>query len=141
MNPVEISEMKIDKTNKKISLVVPDDQLSMAIGRHGQNIRLASKLIGWEIDVTGKESKSKEAIAAASRELGGEPEPARQEEPSNARPISELEGVGPKTEKALIAAGYDTIEKIKALGVEDLVKVDGIGQKTAEKIIKSAKGM
>jgi N utilization substance protein A len=141
LNPVEISEMKIDKTNKKISLVVPDDQLSMAIGRHGQNIRLASKLIGWEIDVTGKESKSKEAIAAASRELGGEPEPARQEEPSNARPISELEGVGPKTEKALIAAGYDTIEKIKTLGVEDLVKVDGIGQKTAEKIIKSAKGM
>jgi N utilization substance protein A len=141
LNPVEISEMKIDKTNKKISLVVPDDQLSMAIGRHGQNIRLASKLIGWEIDVTGKESKSKEAIAAASRELGGEPEPARQEEPSNARPISELEGVGPKTEKALIAAGYGTIEKIKALGVEDLVKVDGIGQKTAEKIIKSAKGM
>ena len=50
-----------------------------------------------------------------------------------------LEGVGPKVEKVLIAAGYDTIEKIKNLTAEDLTKLDGIGAKTAEKIIKSAK--
>ena len=53
--------------------------------------------------------------------------------------LTELDGVGPKVEKALRAAGYDTIEKIKALTVEDLTKLDGIGKKTAEKILKSAK--
>jgi len=142
LNPVEITEMKIDKTNKKISLVVPDDQLSMGIGRHGQNIRLASKLIGWEIDIRGKESKSKEALEAASRELGGEPEVVKNEETAaKTMDISELEGVGPKTQKALAAAGYDTVDKIKVLSAEDLVKVEGIGLKTAEKIIKSAKGL
>jgi len=147
LNPVEITEMKIDKINKKISLVVPDDQLSMGIGRHGQNIRLASKLIGWDIDIRGKESRSKEALEAASRELGGdepktsESEVAAAEGTSNATAVSELEGVGPKTAKALVAAGYDTIDKIKNLNVEDLTKVEGVGPKTAEKIIKSAKGL
>jgi len=145
LNPVELLEMKIDKTNKKISLVVPDDQLSMGIGRHGQNIRLASKLIGWDIDIRGKESRSKEALEAASRELGGEPEPAKSGEAAveapGGKPISELEGVGPKIASALIAAGYDTIDKIKGLSAKDLTKVEGIGPKTAEKIIKSAKGL
>ncbi|MEI6863326.1 MAG: transcription termination factor NusA [Candidatus Omnitrophota bacterium] len=145
LNPVEITEMKIDKTNKKISLIVPDDQLSMGIGRHGQNIRLASKLIGWDIDIRGKESKSKEALEAASRELGGEPEPVVKEEAVESAvegtATPELEGVGPKTIKALVAAGYDTIEKIKGLSVEDLTKVEGVGPKTAEKIIKSVKGL
>ncbi len=143
LNPVEITEMKIDKTNKKISLVVPDDQLSMGIGRHGQNIRLASKLIGWEIDIRGKESRSKEALEAASRELGGEPAVKEEavEASAEGTPISELDGVGPKTAKALMAAGYDTVEKIKGLTAEDLTKVEGIGPKTAEKILKSANNL
>lgn len=143
LNPVEITEMKIDKTNKKISLVVPDDQLSMGIGRHGQNIRLASKLIGWEIDIRGKESRSKEALEAASRELGGEPAVKEEavEASTEGTPISGLDGVGPKTAKALTAAGYDTVEKIKGLTAEDLTKVEGIGPKTAEKILKSANNL
>jgi N utilization substance protein A len=145
LNPVEITEMKIDKTNKKISLVVPDDQLSMGIGRHGQNIRLASKLIGWDIDIRGKEAKSKEALEAASRELGGgtveTAETGDAKSAAGGTSVSELEGVGPKTAKALSAAGYDTVEKIKGVSVEDLTKIDGVGPKTAEKIIKSAKGL
>jgi len=151
LNPVEILDIKIDKINKKISLVVADDQLSMGIGRHGQNIRLASRLLGWEIDIRGKSEKAKEDFAAfgeapsaaktasasaeaASKILGGK---------SAASPVEicKLEGVGPKTEKALAKAGYDTIEKLKALTVEDLMKVDGIGQKTAEKIVKSVKSL
>ena len=144
LNPVELLEMKIDKTNKKIALIVPDDQLSMGIGRHGQNIRLASKLIGWDIDIRGKGSKSKEALENASRELGGEPMPAPEastEPVVEGVAISELDGVGPKTAKALAAAGYDTVDKIKGLSAEDLTKIEGIGPKTAEKIIKSVKGL
>ena len=50
-----------------------------------------------------------------------------------------MEGIGPKVEKILRTAGYDTVEKIKVLTVEDLVKLEGIGEKTADKILKSAK--
>lgn len=150
LSPTEIMEIKIDKTNKKIEVIVPDDQLSIGIGKHGQNIRLASKLIGWEMDIRGKEEKVKQAAAALAAETKEEiaaPEPeagSKEEAPvekGSEIKLRDIEGVGPKAEKILIGAGYDTIEKIKTLTVEDLTKLDGIGQKTAEKIIKSAKGL
>ena len=150
ISPAEISEVKIDKEHKKIEIIVPDDQLSIGIGKHGQNIRLASKLVGWEMDIRGKEDKVKA--------LFGEPAPkeakeekveeaqdsklkvqSEKEEKGEAK-LTDLEGVGQKVEKILRKAGYDTVEKIKGLSVEDLTKLDGIGAKTAEKIIKSAKG-
>ncbi|MFA6141832.1 MAG: transcription termination factor NusA [Candidatus Omnitrophota bacterium] len=141
LKPTEISEIKIDKANKKIEVVVPDDQLSIGIGKHGQNIRLASRLIGWEMDIRGKEGKAKLAEAAKEKEIvpdvvagAGESEKV-----VTVVKLTDLEGVGPKVEKVLIGAGYDTAEKIKALTVEDLTKLEGIGKKTAEKILKSAK--
>jgi len=134
LSPVEIQEVKIDKVNKKIEVIVPNDQLSIGIGKHGQNIRLASKLIGWEMDIRGKEEKVKEVVAEKAKvEVEGEKVGKKEIR------LTELEGVGPKIEKALMAAGYDTVSKIKNLSAEDLVKVDGIGKKTAEKILKSAK--
>jgi len=150
LSPTEISEIKIDKTNKKIEVIVPDDQLSIGIGKHGQNIRLASKLIGWEMDIRGKEEKAKaqaeekaKVAAVAETQVEEQVAAVKGEEEKGEKPekkLTDLEGVGPKVEKALVAAGYDTVEKIKVLTVEDLVKIDGIGKKTAEKIIKSAKG-
>ncbi|MDD5437203.1 MAG: transcription termination factor NusA [Candidatus Omnitrophica bacterium] len=146
LKPTEISEIKIDKTSKKIEVIVPDEQLSIGIGKHGQNIRLASRLIGWEMDIRGKEEKKKEAEAAKAtadaEKVKEEEAPEAQEPAEEARlevALTELDGVGPKVEKALIAAGYDTVEKVKALTAEDLTKVDGIGAKTAEKILKSAR--
>ncbi len=168
LSPTEISEIRIDKAAKKIEVVVPDDQLSIGIGKHGQNIRLASRLIGWEMDIRGKEEKSKEADAKklkeASDKLGGKSEAmegedrggegeeklgekggegkakAMEGEAAAARAaLTDLEGVGPKVEKILALAGYDTVDKIKGLTVEDLTKLEGIGEKTAQKIIKSAK--
>jgi N utilization substance protein A len=149
LSPTEIADIKIDKVNKKIEVIVPDDQLSIGIGKHGQNIRLASKLIGWEMDIRGKEEKVKLAAEA----LGEAPSPAK-EEPAqpveaedtqaadaNGIKLTDLEGVGPKVEKLLIKAGYDTVDKIKILTAEDLTKIEGIGEKTAEKIVKSLKGL
>ncbi|MBI4974344.1 MAG: 50S ribosomal protein L32e, partial [Candidatus Omnitrophica bacterium] len=52
--------------------------------------------------------------------------------------LTDIDGVGKKTEKILIAAGYDTVAKIKKLTIDDLTKLEGIGKKTAEKVIKSA---
>jgi N utilization substance protein A len=147
LSPTEISEIKIDKVNKKIEVVVPDDQLSIGIGKHGQNIRLASRLIGWEMDIRGKEEKKKEAEAALTKapeakEVAAETvlETEQKEAQTTEKKLTDLEGVGPKVEKILKKAGYDTVDKVKALTVEDLAKLDGIGEKTAEKIIKSAKG-
>ena len=150
ISPAEISEVKIDKEHKKIEIIVPDDQLSIGIGKHGQNIRLASKLVGWEMDIRGKEDKVKAlfgepAPKAAKEEKVEEAQDSKlkvqseKEEKGEAK-LTDLEGVGQKVEKILRKAGYDTVEKIKGLSVEDLTKLDGIGAKTAEKIIKSAKG-
>lgn len=147
LSPTEISEIKIDKLNKKIEVIVPDDQLSIGIGKHGQNIRLASRIVGWEMDIRGKGDKAKPPAEAkaVSEEKPKEETPgvqghAEKVEDIPVAKLTDLDGIGPKVEKALIAAGYDTVTKIQGLSVEDLTKVEGIGPKTAEKIIKSAKG-
>jgi len=158
MSPAEIKEIKIDKEKKRIELMLPDDQLSIGIGKHGQNVRLASKLIGWEIDIIGKEKKTGQEPGAPAHETKGgagsthpsallgtggpvekKSEEEKTEESKGEVSITDIEGVGPKTAKILAAAGYDTVEKIKSLGVEDLTKLEGIGAKTAEKILKSVK--
>lgn len=144
LSPVEIQEIKIDKANKKIEVIVPDDQLSIGIGKHGQNIRLASRLIGWEMDIRGKTDKTKAALEEAGKEVKrAEESPAinieEKVEGKKAARLADLEGVGPKIEKILVGAGYDTVDKIKKLTIEDLTKLEGIGKKTAEKILKSAK--
>ncbi|MBN2453573.1 MAG: transcription termination/antitermination protein NusA [Candidatus Omnitrophica bacterium] len=143
VSPAEISEIRINKENKKIEVIVPDDQLSIGIGKHGQNIRLASKLVGWEMDIRGKEEKVK---AIFGEKPAGEPKEAEgagtetEEAPLIGKTrLTDLSGVGAKVEKVLVAAGYDTVQKIKCLTAEDLTNLDGIGKKTAEKIIKSAK--
>ena len=126
LSPAEISKFKIDREKKNIEVIAKADQLSIAIGKHGQNVRLASKLIGWELDIRpeGEGKKEKAEKKAPSRKV-----------PS----IKKLDGIGKKAESTLIAAGYDTIEKIAALSPKDLTKLSGIGKKTAEKIINSAK--
>lgn len=63
--PAEISEIKLDKNKKRAEVIVANDQLSLAIGKHGQNVRLASKLIGWELDIRTKETAAAAEAAAA----------------------------------------------------------------------------
>ena len=110
VSPAEISQMVVDRENKTITLVVAQDQLSLLIGKKGRNIRLASRLLGWE-------------LVAESTEVVWE------------IPISEVQGIGEKTLKTLEEAGFDSVEKVQQSGVEGLLELDGIGQKTAEKII------
>ncbi|MCX5666136.1 MAG: transcription termination factor NusA [Candidatus Omnitrophica bacterium] len=155
LSPAEPLEVTIDKANKRIAVTVADDQLSIGIGKHGQNVRLASRLIGWEIDIRGKEEKAKKAAEAL---LAGKPEDKKEaigpEAPASktkkaktvkakdqkkAFDLTAIKGIGQKISKILIAAGYDTSEKLKALTIEDLTKLEGVGEKTAEKILKAAK--
>ncbi|MFA5388628.1 MAG: transcription termination factor NusA [Candidatus Omnitrophota bacterium] len=117
LSPAEISSVKTSEAEKRAEVIVADDQLSLAIGKKGQNVRLAAKLTGWNIDI-----RSKSEIDQV-KEI----------------PIIEIDGIGPKTEKELKKAGYDTVGKIIKLDLKELTDVKGVGKKTAEKILKSAK--
>jgi N utilization substance protein A len=111
MAPAELSEIKLNRADKAAEIIVEDDQLSLAIGKKGQNVRLASKLLGWRLDVRSKSQKI---------------------------PIASLDGVGEKTEAILKEAGINSIKDIIKASPEDLSKIPGIGPKTAEKIIAAA---
>ncbi len=131
LSPAEVSSVKVlSQEEKKVEVVVADDQLSLAIGKNGQNVRLASKLTGWSIDIRSKKDIAKEKL-----------EGAMAVEPAEADAgIESIEGVGPKTAQALIEAGYKTVEDIKKATEEDLLAVKGIGKKTVEKILQAVKG-
>jgi N utilization substance protein A len=110
--------------DKKAEALVGNDQLSLAIGKGGQNVRLAARLTGWQIDVRS-ESQKKEASAATAAALINE--------------LSQLEGVGPKTAEVLQKGGWGDVRRLAAAKPDDLTTLSGIGEKTAEKIIESAK--
>src|SRR3989338_2620152 len=108
MSPAELAEMKVNKTDHSVELLVQDDQLSLAIGKKGQNIRLASKLLGWRLDVRSLSQKVK---------------------------LASLDGICEKTEELLKANGIQGIKDLIKTTPGDLSKIEGIGPKTAEKII------
>ena len=123
--PAKANFVKIDSvTDKKATVIVPDDQLAIAIGKDWQNIKLASRLTGWEIDVKSESQKAKEG-----------------QEVSNAiqAVLAGVEGVGPKMAEVLQKAGFTSIEKLASVEPEHLCTVQGIGEKTAAKIIEGAK--
>ncbi|MEI8176771.1 MAG: transcription termination factor NusA [Candidatus Omnitrophota bacterium] len=138
LSPAEVMSINVKREAKRLEVVVADEQLSLAIGKHGQNVRLASKLVGWEIDVRSKSQVVESKTEAVKDVLAFTDEGAATDAPAEGSPIEKIDGVGKKTAGILRKAGYDSIEKITAATVEDLVKLEGIGQKTAEKIIKSA---
>jgi len=123
LSPAEIATIKIDTEHKKAEVIVEDDQLSLAIGRHGQNVKLASKLVGFEIDIRSNSDASDKKKAKEESALS----------------ITDLPGVGEKAEGLLVKAGFKEIEDIANAKLEDLISIKGIGQKTAEKILESAK--
>lgn len=134
LSPAEISEIKLDKESLKAEVIVDDSQLSLAIGKHGQNVRLASRLLGWELDIRTKTGLAAEAEKKAAKEL--EKKEEKQEVLSIS--IEELPGIGEKTLLNLKEAGLKTIDDVIKAGVEGLVEIKGIGQKKAEKIIEEA---
>lgn len=147
LSPAEISGIKLDKDKKRIEATVKEDQLSIAIGKHGQNVRLASRLIGWEIDVRAPEGMKKDSVPKGRKDEGtkddkGEKGTEKKKGRIKKTPsIKKLDGVGKKAEKTLVEAGYDTVEKLAAADPKELTKLEGIGKKTAEKIVVSAKAI
>jgi N utilization substance protein A len=155
LSPAKVAEIKLDKENSKAMVIVEDDQLSLSIGKHGQNVRLASRLVGWELDIRTKTTAKEEAEkqAAAATEAAAAETAAVQTEPSAEKPqkkekkkkkseepaLLELPGVGEKVMESLRDAGYKTADDILNAGIDGLTKIKGIGEKKAEKIIAEAK--
>ena len=126
LSPAKVTRVQIvDPETKSLEVIVEDTQLSLAIGKKGQNVRLASKLIGWNIDIKSEEEKRQELEAQMTALTA----------PGTA--LTELEGVGPKTIEKIEAAGITSIEKLADMTPEELVAIPGIGEKMVEKIHQS----
>lgn len=125
LSPAKVLSVRINSMEKKQALViVPDDQLAIAIGKDWQNIKLASKVCGWELEVKSESQKNQEGLEAAQM---------LQET------LADVEGIGPKIAEVLVKAGFNSVEKIASLTPEHLATLQGVGEKTAEKIIEGAK--
>lgn len=135
LSPATVDKVGINKEAKSALVVVSDQQLSLAIGKKGQNVRLASKLTGWDIDIISSEEYEKERVAETDRDI----EAAMVEEKAKKTPLIDLHGVGDKTAKLLEEAGYKIVEDVASCTIETLTSIPGIGEKTAQKIIKSTR--
>jgi len=126
LSPAKISRVTIaDAAEKRLEVVVDDTQLSLAIGKKGQNVRLAAKLLGWHIDIKSEEEKRQEvesAMAAMAASAG--------------TPVSVLidHGLGEKLVEKLSEAGATTVERLADMTPEQLEEIQGIGPKIVEKI-------
>jgi len=126
LSPAKVTRVQItDPENKKLEVIVEDSQLSLAIGKKGQNVRLASKLIGWDIDIKSEEEKRQEI----EEQMTALTAPAT--------PLTALAGVGPKTIEKIEAAGIANVEKLAAMTPEQLMEIPGIGEKMVDKIYQA----
>jgi len=141
LSPAKVSEIKLDKDKLKAEVIVDNDQLSLAIGKHGQNVRLASRLIGWELDIRTKITTAGEAEKKeeAPKEKEAPAEKKEKKKKKESVSLEQLKGVGEKILVNLKGAGINSVEDILKAKPEDLTKVKGIGAKKAEKLIEEAK--
>ena len=114
--PAVISQIELDRENKRAKVIVANDQLSLAIGKRGQNVRLASRITGWELDVRSREIMEEEM-----------------------KSVLALKCVGKKVAASLVEGGYNSLDKIIRAGEEALAEIKGIGKKKASQIIEEAK--
>jgi len=116
LSPAVISMIELDRETRRAKVLVAADQLSLSIGRKGQNVRLASKLVGWEIDV-----RSRESIEESIKKL------------------LTLKAVGKKVAAVLVDAGYNNLNSLARAGLTALSSLKGIGAKKAASIIEEVK--
>jgi N utilization substance protein A len=169
LSPAKVQRVSIvDDGERVMEVVVEDKQLSLAIGKKGQNVRLAAKLTGWRIDIKSEEEKRRE-VEAQFGELAGPldesadlgPAEAGADQPPDGGDATALvgtgegaetagasdtplpytlDGIGDKTVRKLVDGGFATLEALGAATAEQLSEIPGIGGKTAEKILAAARG-
>ncbi|HMO02870.1 MAG TPA: transcription termination factor NusA [Oligoflexia bacterium] len=120
LTPAQVSRVVLDDTNHSIEVVVPDDQLSLAIGRRGQNVKLASKLTGWRIDVRSVTMAEEEAKRARAS-------------------IETIPGIDFAEAERIYQAGFRSIKEVAAVTVDELMEsIDGMTAEHAAKILADA---
>src|SRR5204862_1500748 len=116
LSPAKVINVNIvNEVDKHAEIVVSDDMLSLAIGKSGQNARLAARLTGWHIDIKS-ETQRKEA--------------AQERAAASAEALSKLEGVGPRTSEILIKGGWGSLERLAQGNPDELTGLRGSGEKT-----------
>jgi N utilization substance protein A len=121
LSPARVMDVRVVEAEKGMVVIVADDQLSLAIGKGGQNARLAARLTGWKIDLVAKsEEKKRQDLARASRVE-----------------VEKL-SLGEATTQKLISAGIETVQELVDAPLEKLTEIPGIGEKTAEKLLTAA---
>ena len=117
LGPAKAMDARVDEEDRKVTVVVADDQLSLAIGKQGQNVRLAAKLTGWKIELHS-ESEFQAKAAAAEANVA----------------IEDLEGIYEGVLETLRTAGITTALDIETRGLDGLMEVEGLGENSAERL-------
>lgn len=132
LSPAKVSQVRItDITNRQMEIIVGEDQLSLAIGKKGQNVRLAARLVGWDIKIVSEELLKKEiALQMGKMMASGE-----------AVPITALEVVSTPQAEILAEKGVEDVEALAAMSIDDLVDFLDISLDEAESIISSARNI
>ncbi len=124
LQPAKVSRVTVlEGQDKHLEVIVDDSQLSLAIGKKGQNVRLAAKLLGWKIDIKSEEEKRQEVEAQMSQVMG---------QPTT--PLESVPDLEPGIIEKLVAAGITTVEQVADMTPEQLEEIPGVGPKTVEKI-------
>ncbi|MBN1946575.1 MAG: transcription termination/antitermination protein NusA [Bradymonadales bacterium] len=119
ISPAEVTRVLVDEANMSMELIVPDDQLSLAIGRGGQNVRLATQLTGWNLDIISQ-SRLKAIMNEARTEL------------------LEFDGVTEDMIDTLFSLGYNKLEDIGMAEVQEISQIPGYGEERARRIVAAA---
>ncbi len=121
--PAKVMYIDVFEADQKMTVAVEDEKLSLAIGRGGQNARLASKLTGWKVTILSEteynDNKRREAELLV--------------------PVGQIEGVGDKLEERLAEIDISSVQRLAAADVETLTRIEGVGPKTAEALIERAR--
>ncbi|MFA4993500.1 MAG: transcription termination factor NusA, partial [Candidatus Omnitrophota bacterium] len=121
LSPAKVSEIKLDREKMKAEVIVDDDQLSLSIGKHGQNVRLASRLVGWELDIRTKSMIAAEALGGKAEAKAALPE---------AKEAQEDEAKVKKTRKTVKKEAKKETKKISKKEGVSLEDLSGVGEKT-----------
>lgn len=119
LQPAEVTKVVMDEDAQRIEVVVPDEQLSQAIGRRGQNVRLASQLTGWDIDIM-TEAEESERRQAEFRE--------------RTNLFQETMNVDEMVAQLLVSEGFSSLEEVAFVELEELLGIDGFDETTAEEL-------
>jgi N utilization substance protein A len=118
--PAKVSKIIMDEDEHAMEVIVPDDQLSLAIGKKGQNVRLASRLTGWRLDVRSESDAEDESRRARAS-------------------LTAIPGVGDATAELLYQSGFKSAHELAASGEEGVAEIDGIGPERAPAILAAAR--